>query len=670
MDHRSEIDGLRAIAVLPVLFFHAGIEAFSGGFVGVDVFFVISGYLITSLIAADLSKGAFSVSGFYERRIRRIIPALFLVVGVSAAYAPFALSGQDRLDFYESVIATTVFSSNILFYLEAGYFETAAEFKPLIHTWSLAVEEQYYIFFPLLLLAIWRLGVKRIQMALLVLLATSFCLAEWASTRHPDASFFLLPTRLWEILLGGVVALGVNGVRARLGVPGIAQFLSLSGLVLILGAVITYERGLPFPGVYALAPTVGAALVLVFAVPGTMVHAVLSTSAMVWVGLISYSLYLWHQPLLAFAREHYSDDLPGTVIAGILLATFCLSYVSWRFVEQPARRVDVRRVWVFLLGGILAFVLIGSGSVGLYMARADDARSVLESPDGDANAQDVESESGWGEHGICVIEREVTNKKVEACLAVLPAKRVVLFGDSHARTISGPLREQLKEKGVGLVSFLRNGCIPIRNLVRAEIEGEGLLECHEFRNKAVLAIDEIAPDAVILAARWALNIEGPRYDNGEGGVENGPSGRNSVTDDAGNVREGGSVSDHIVMQISKLAERHNVLVVNQIPEAGWKVPRLVKKKLKKESEGDIVISTSYDRYKQRTRSTDQILERLKGRIRVVRADEIVCDAMLPGRCVNYFRGDLYYRDDDHPSPLYGGLIAERIVTALDETVGP
>ncbi len=204
MKYRREIDGLRCVAVIPVIFFHAGISIFSGGYVGVDVFFVISGYLITSIIIAEIEAGNFSIKGFYERRARRILPALFFIAFACIPFAWAWMTPSQLGEFFQSLSAVSIFSSNILFWLEIGYFNPAAELKPLLHTWSLAIEEQYYIFFPLFILAIWRFGKGVIFTSLLMIGFASILLAHWGSANHPGANFYLLPTRLWELLIGSL----------------------------------------------------------------------------------------------------------------------------------------------------------------------------------------------------------------------------------------------------------------------------------------------------------------------------------------------------------------------------------------------------------------------------------------------------------------------------------
>lgn len=370
--YRREIDGLRALAVLPVILFHAGVEVLRGGFVGVDVFFVISGYLITSIILSEQEAGVFRLSQFWERRARRILPTLFLVIGASIPAAFFLLDQFELHTYSKSVVAASLFFSNFHFWKDGGYFETAAELKPLLHTWSLAVEEQYYIFFPLLILLAWRFG-KRGMLLLLSLLATgSFGLCLWASRASPDAAFFLLPMRLWELAIGAFIALYCfrNEVKKDLGLFG--ELLAIAGLSLVLGAVLTYSSAIPFPGVYALVPTLGAALLILFATPSTLVGRFLASRVMVGIGLVSYSAYLWHQPVFAFLRHVHEALSPAVILLGAGLV-FCLSFLSWKYVELPCRnRLSLPRARFLKLIGALgvSVIVVGLSGAKLFSAKA------------------------------------------------------------------------------------------------------------------------------------------------------------------------------------------------------------------------------------------------------------------------------------------------------------
>ena len=361
MKYRAEIDGLRALAVLPVILFHGGFELFSGGFVGLDVFFVISGYLITTIIISEMAEGKFSIVNFYERRARRILPALFFVMAACLPFAWLWLMPSDLKDFGQSLIAVSIFSSNILFWLESGYFDTAAELKPLLHTWSLAVEEQYYIFFPLFIMLTWRLGLKWILILLSIVFFVSLGAAQWGAYNSPTATFFLLPTRGWELLVGVFAAFYLK-YNNHLKSHSLNQVLSLLGFGMIIYSIIAFDKTTPFPSLYALIPTIGTGLLILCAVPKTMIHKLLSLKFIVGIGLISYSAYLWHQPLLAFARYRVFIELSDITVTLLCLSSLLLAYFSWRYVEAPFRDKSVysrSRVFSFAVMGILIFSVVG-----------------------------------------------------------------------------------------------------------------------------------------------------------------------------------------------------------------------------------------------------------------------------------------------------------------------
>lgn len=365
MDYRREIDGLRALAVLPVMLFHAGFDAFRGGFVGVDVFFVISGFLITSIILAEKDSGKFSLVGFYERRARRILPALFVVMAVCLPFAWMWLSPNDLKDFSQSLLAVSVFASNILFWKESGYFDAAAELKPLLHTWSLAVEEQFYLLFPLCLMFAWRLG-RRFTAGLLFTAAiTSLVLAHWGAYHQPAASFFLLPTRGWELAAGALVAL--FAVKGRVVAVGIAtrQSAGIIGLMLILYPVFAFDRTTPFPSLYTLVPVLGTVLLILFATPATIVGKLLGASPLVGLGLISYSAYLWHQPVLAFARHRVMGEPSEGWLLLLLGFSLALAFLTWSLVERPFRsRHRFTQSQVFIAGAVASVLFMALGLLG------------------------------------------------------------------------------------------------------------------------------------------------------------------------------------------------------------------------------------------------------------------------------------------------------------------
>jgi peptidoglycan/LPS O-acetylase OafA/YrhL len=365
MKYRREIDGLRAVAVIPVILFHAGFATFSGGFVGVDVFFVISGYLITSVIVEEMEKGSFKLLNFYERRARRILPALFFVMLCTLPFAWSWMLPQDFKSFSQSLIAVPLFASNFLFWITSGYFDTASEVKPLLHTWSLAVEEQYYVLFPLFLIITWKMGKKWIISLLIIAAVASVLTAEWGSKNHPAFTFYLLPTRAFEILIGSLISLYFFRKETTVCISApISQSASLIGIALILYAVFEFDSKTPSPSLYTLIPTIGAGLILIGANHKNLVGKILGSQIFVSLGLLSYSAYLWHQPILALLNYKSVDKLSFELLLIVMIAILILSYFSWHYVEKPFRskeRINKLKVLYFMLIGSLLFI-----SVGLY----------------------------------------------------------------------------------------------------------------------------------------------------------------------------------------------------------------------------------------------------------------------------------------------------------------
>jgi peptidoglycan/LPS O-acetylase OafA/YrhL len=364
MKYRQEIDGLRAIAVVSVMLFHANFQFFSGGFVGVDVFFVISGYLITSIILAEIEQGKFSLTNFYERRARRILPALSVVLLFCIILAWVLLSESELKTFSKSLITVPLFSSNFFFWRDGDYFETIAELKPLLHTWSLAVEEQFYIIFPIFIVLAKSKGRRKVTYLLLAVACVSFLLAQFGVYYAPVSAFFLLPTRAWELLAGAILAShSVNQAKTEVRFV-IRQGLSLLGLAMIVISVVWFDKNLPFPGYYATLPVVGTLLVIGYADRQTLVAKILSTKLLVGIGIVSYSAYLWHQPVFAFANYH-TPHLSLAVKLELLTVVFVLAILTWKLVESPFRnRKNFSKRFIFLSSAtssiLLVFVAIGT----------------------------------------------------------------------------------------------------------------------------------------------------------------------------------------------------------------------------------------------------------------------------------------------------------------------
>lgn len=467
--YRREIDGLRALAVVPVILFHAGFEAFSGGFVGVDVFFVISGYLITSIILAEKEAGTFTLLGFYERRARRILPALFLVMAACIPFAWVWLFPDDMKDFSQSLVAVSVFASNIFFWKQSGYFDIAAELKPLLHTWSLAVEEQYYLLFPLFLIVMWRLAKRWTVATLAVIAVLSFAVAQWGAYNSPSATFFFLPTRGWEIAIGALIAFYfARYPKIQLQRP-VQEAGSLIGLSLILYPVFAYSKATPFPSVYALAPTLGTALIILFTTPSTLVGRLLTTKIFVGIGLISYSAYLWHQPLFAFARHGNLADHSEILFFCLVFFSIVLAYCSWKFVEMPFRTSGfMSRRRTMSLAMVFMFVFVSFGYAGKKTNGFEQLMFDYKYSENERNYvravitatnYDMYKEMAVSECRLWVTNSKLLDPmKIQNCQRKY-GKALVILGDSHAMNLFNIISYSEKTNPF-VIGISQGGCRP------------------------------------------------------------------------------------------------------------------------------------------------------------------------------------------------------------------
>ena len=494
IDYRHEINGLRALAVLSVIFYHAKFTSFQGGFVGVDIFFVISGYLISGIIFNELSNSSFSLVNFYERRARRILPALFVVLIFSTLTSWALLPPFEFKDFGQSLFSVSIFASNFLFWFEGGYFDAGIDLKPLIHTWSLAVEEQFYVLFPLLAILIFSVNKKFLLPIILLVFLTSLFLAQIFSEDNIDinskkGSFYLLPTRAWELLMGGLLFFipQCNHISSK---DLLNNVLSLIGLLLMAFSVYSFDADTPFPSAYTLIPTFGAVLVIIYGVKGTLANKLLTAKPLVLIGLISYSAYLWHQPLFSFSRSYFAEELTSYQLSFLILLTLLLAYLSWHFIEEPfrnKRKISRKFVLIFSISGTLFFGLVGLGihyNEGFEKRYTSDQIKLL-------NFRSYEERDELYRDRVCFLRRDMDENSFSDICSDGP---IYIWGDSHAASISYGMRKLNK-----VSQYTSSMCPPI-----FEIDIPGRPYCRDINEAIFNSIDINNPKLVFLSANWIL----------------------------------------------------------------------------------------------------------------------------------------------------------------------
>ena len=497
MVHRPDIDGMRAVAVLTVVAYHVGIHAIPGGFVGVDVFFVISGFLITQVLLQDIHGDRFSLPRFYERRVRRIFPALIFVLAATFVVCSKYSLPAEFVDLSKSQIAAALSASNIYFWISGDYFTAPALTRPLLHTWSLAVEEQFYIFWPLYLSLGLRYFRRRLLAATFVAIAISFLVSAVGAFTHPSWAFYMVHTRAWELLLGSILPLGALG--RPLG-PIARNLLSAAGLLLIVASVLIIHTNMPFPGVLAVPPCLGAFLIILGGRDGdSFTSRLLGWKPVAFIGLISYSVYLWHWPLTVFQLNYSALTVGGSDRSQklvIVAYSLVLGALSWRLVEQPFRsgwlRPTARQLFWIMGTGI--FVVVALGFVGWasrgfperYSARDLQIAAVM----------DLDNVAMF-RTGQCFLLNHGPRSFAADCLS-LDANRpnYLILGDSHAAELWIGLRTAFPD--IHFLQATAVDCFPVvehaigeASKCTGEMDGvlKGFLESHKV-------------DMVLLAARW------------------------------------------------------------------------------------------------------------------------------------------------------------------------
>ncbi|MGE4266702.1 MAG: acyltransferase family protein [Deferribacterales bacterium] len=502
LKYRSDIDGLRTLAVMPVIFYHAGMTLFSGGYVGVDIFFVISGYLITSIIVRELDEDKFTIANFYVRRVKRIFPALYFLLAFTFILSFFSLMPAHFEGFGKSVVSTVLFGSNILFWRESGYFDAQAETKPLLHTWSLGVEEQFYIFFPIMLMLIARYGNKKYVRFALTLFVLSFGLSVWGTKNYPEAAFYLIPFRTWELMLGALIALGFFPKTDRILN---LNLMSLAGFLMICVSIFTYKPSTPFPGYAALLPCVGTALIIM--AQGGFINQILSLKPIVTIGLLSYSLYLWHWPLFALRNYWESANIPEFYKSDyfLIFLTFAFASFSYYVVEKPLRikKIQNKKLFFRYTYAVMAVgCLVGTTAIvtnGIPQRIPEDVARLAHVPNSKFKTKECYelSADAIKAHRYCG-------------MGVADVKpKFALWGDSHALALSDGIDKLAKETGTGGVFMSSSACPPLLGLA-----GTNRAKANECIETNLAVGEELAENRhikkVILVCRWQKYTDTPQ----------------------------------------------------------------------------------------------------------------------------------------------------------------
>jgi peptidoglycan/LPS O-acetylase OafA/YrhL len=501
--YRADIDGLRSLAVVPVVLFHAGVPFLGGGYIGVDIFFVISGFLITSIIASEVDAGHFSIASFYDRRVRRILPALVAVISFCVAVGFVLLTPSDYKNVGESVLAATFFVSNIYFWRKTGYFEARSSEQPLLHTWSLSIEEQFYVGYPLLLILISK--APRVRIPLLLILCLSSLAASIALVYYkPSAAFYLGPTRAWELLFGGLISLKGRKFTLCQNQNTVA---ALIGLALILFPICLYTPSTKFPGVAAIPPVLGSGLLIWTGINSTtLVHKLLSTNVFTSVGKASYSLYLWHWPLLVFARYANGGALSPLVTAIVCLLSLLISLASLRYIEKPFRFPAPSRHRRYVATALLGAAMVGSLGFVINVGGGIPSRLDMASK-GYLEAEHDRERN----HTECMSLEDFILPPSRACKfgATNVEPTALLWGDSHAM-VTAIAMEQSALKNNGAFIFAASVDCPIglgfgidQKTGPAFVATAAYHYCEQY-NTDMLKLAIASPNirSVVLSSRW------------------------------------------------------------------------------------------------------------------------------------------------------------------------
>ncbi|WP_337269072.1 acyltransferase family protein [Oryzifoliimicrobium ureilyticus] len=647
LTYRPDLDGLRALAILPVLLFHAGFSVVSGGYVGVDVFFVLSGYLMTRIILGGLETDSFSFVDFYLRRARRIFPALFAMIACSSVAAWFLFMPEELEYYARSVAASALFYANVHFQRESGYFDLAADMKPLLHTWSLAVEEQFYLLLPLAMTLCFRFARRRILHIVIATAVISFAVSQWSVANSPEKAFYLLYSRVWELLLGSLVAVLPRPAYRMIT----TNALTAAGLIAILISIFLYTKDTPFPGVAAALPCLGAALIIHASCQTGFVSPILNNPISIFVGRISYSVYLWHWPLIVFLRYFLGHALNVEWSLFVVVMSLGLGALSWRFIEQPMRHGPRAPSKLALIGASsCAFILavlfsnvvqdkqgfpnrLPDQALRIYEATYDRGKFFSQKCFAEANTPGISTDDI--EHDrLCTIGADKPGPP-----------QFLLWGDSHAAAIAPAIDRAAREFGLTGTFVAKASCPPLPDGDFAQSSIDEI--CKPYNDAVMALIKRHKYPYVFMAGYWPKYVH--RAELPSQGIFFDPTKPPPLEDHSAPIRDG-------LMRVTAELKAQNIIpvLIFDVPEAGYAVPEVLAKAELSDKSFDIALPLSFTR--QRQALSRKVLEDVAKANDLPLADPLkeICDDT---KCRLIVGDTVLYRDKDHLSSKGAAILS-------------
>ena len=649
VNYRPEIDGLRAIAVSAVILYHTNTiifnyKIFRGGFIGVDIFFVISGYLISLIILKELKiTGTFSFSNFYKRRIRRILPPLLMVMLVSLPLAWLCMLPSNFIGYAKSIIHSLGFSSNYYFWsLGSTYADINSLLKPFLHTWSLSVEEQFYIIFPIVLLISFKYLKRYLGPILILGFFISLTIADFGSKNYPSSTFYFLPTRMWELLAGAILAYFEIKFSHRSKNKKLNFILPTIGFLLIIHSIIFYNDLMFHPSFYTLSPVAGICLIIWFSDRNEPITKLLSSRLFVGIGLISYSLYLWHYPILAFDKiaEFSQESIFKKILIGLII--LISSIISYYFIERPARNKNNNFKKIIYIVSVSSFILIVLNLI-------------------------IISNNGFKERLPDIITSNLTefnpHKLENLEIKNSNSKKIYLIGDSHMRELRPNLKKRVLNNNYAFGSSIVNECIFFPGFNRV------LVRTNKNNNKCdINYFSELEKNLksqknsiFIFGGRFPLYLENSLFDNKEGGVEDDNLWRYKFIQ-AGKFK---NIKDSFKNSVLDLSKNNPIILIYPIPETGWHIPQKFFNQINQLPKE--VISTSYQVYKDRVKSSFKLLDSINGKnIYRVYPHKVFCNTTIKKRCITHDEKNIFYMDHNHLSLKGSEMINDLIFSKIKE----